>query len=153
MLRTGFDALKPGGVLIVGTKNRLWPRFFLKDAHTGRPLVNFLPRQWADFASRTIGGRPYRHHIHSPQKWARMLRAAGFSSVICFYPYFSYQFPLVLVARPSFGVIGEVRVRLRSIGDTNLPIDRLWQLKAALMALGGVAHVPLSHGVILVARK
>jgi SAM-dependent methyltransferase len=153
VLRTAFDALKPGGVLIVGSKNRLWPRFFLKDAHTGRPLVNVLPRRWADFVSRATGGRPYRHHIHSPSQWARMLQAVGFSSVTCFYPYFSYQFPLFLVARPSFGAFGEVRVRLRSIGDTNAAVGRLWRLKAVVMALGGVAHVPLSHGVILVARK
>jgi SAM-dependent methyltransferase len=153
VLKTGFDALKPGGVLIVGSKNRLWPWFFLKDAHTGRPLVNFLPRQWADSVSRTIGGRPYRHHIHSPQRWARMLQSVGFSSVTCFFPYFSYQFPLFLVARPSFGAIREVRVRLRSMGDTNAAIGRLWRLKAAVMAFGGAAHVPLSHGVILVARK
>jgi SAM-dependent methyltransferase len=153
VLKTGFDALKPGGVLIVGSKNRLWPRFFLKDAHTGRPLVNFLPRQWADFVSRTVDGRPYRHHIHSPRQWARMLQAVGFSSVTCFYPYFSYQFPLFLVGRPSLGAIREVRARLRSIEDTNAVIGRFWPLKAAVMAVGGVAHVPLSHGVVLVARK
>jgi SAM-dependent methyltransferase len=153
VLRTAFDALRPGGVLIVASKNRLWPRFFLKDAHTGRPLVNFLPRRWADFVSRTKGGRPYRHYIHSPRQWARMLQGAGFSSVTCFYPYFSYQFPLFLVTRPSLGAIVQVRIRLRSIGDTRAAGGRFWGLKAAMMALGGVAHVPLSHGVILVARK
>ena len=77
---TAYSALDPGGQLIFGSKNRLWPALAVRDVHTQMPLVNALPRGLADRLSHRLKGVPYRHHIHSPRGWSALLRAAGFQN-------------------------------------------------------------------------
>jgi 2-polyprenyl-3-methyl-5-hydroxy-6-metoxy-1,4-benzoquinol methylase len=46
-LRTQATLLKPGGLLFIACPNRIWPT----EAHSGLPLIHFLPRS----LSRTLG--------------------------------------------------------------------------------------------------
>lgn len=153
VFQTAYSALRSGGVLVFGSKNRAWPRFLFKDIHTGRPLVNSLPRALADMLSRRIDGRPYRHWVHTPRGWSRLIRAAGFSKLTVYHPYFSYQFPVKIVERPSFRVISDLR-RLRLHRDERaVAMGSLWLPKALLMAVSALAGLPLSQSLIVTAEK
>lgn len=153
IFETAHRMLEPGGLLVFASKNRLWPPFVLRDVHTGRPLVNALPRRSADALARLLGKEGYRHYIHSPRGWAGLLHEAGFRSVETYYPYFSYQFPLLIVRRPSVEAIRAIRSRPATEEEAYAALGRLWRLKAALMALGAMLGVPLSHAVIMKAEK
>lgn len=153
VFQTAYSALSSGGVLVFGSKNRAWPRFLLKDIHTGQPLVNSLPRTLADVLSRRIDGRPYRHHLHTPRGWSGLLRAAGFRKLTIYHPYFTYQFPVKLVERPSFRAILDLR-KLRLHRDEHaVAMGPLWFPKALFMALSAMARVPLSQSLIITAEK
>jgi SAM-dependent methyltransferase len=153
VLEHAYQLLDTGGTLILGTKNRLWPRYAVRDAHTRRPLVNALPRRWADRLSRRLDGGPYRQHIHSPAGWERVLRAVGFRAVTCYYPYFSYQFPVRTVAKPGLN-------DLRILAGQPVPpevartaIGRLWLPKALLMIFSSTLGMPMSGSLIIKAEK
>lgn len=148
-----YRLLAPGGVLVFASKNRLWPGFTLGDVHTGQPIVNALPRQLAERLSQLLANRSYRHYIHSPAGWTKMIRRAGFRSIESYVPYLSYQFPLLLERQPSVEAIRRLRAMSLSQDEARLALGRLWLPKAMLMALGGLVHVPLTHGVIITARR
>jgi SAM-dependent methyltransferase len=99
-------ALRPGGHLVIGTKNRLFPRYVWSDAQCGRPILNVLPRRWADFVSRSFWRLPYRGRIQSLWGWRRLFRSAGLKLVSSFVPVFNYQFPLLLADPWSARSIG-----------------------------------------------
>lgn len=152
-LRTAFGLLRPGGRLVFASKNRLWPAFLASDVHTGQPLVNALPRRLADSLSRRTSGRPYRHLIHSPRGWRRLLGAAGFRQAEVYVPYFSYQYPLLVTRRPSWRAMRAVDAARVDPAIAKLALGRRWRAKALLMAAAGALHLPLSHSLILVAEK
>lgn len=152
LFRRVHAALKPGGVLVVGTKNRLWPRYIIDDAHTRQPFVNCLPRDWADAASNRLTGAPYRHHIHAPREWTRLLRSAGFISTRVFYPYFSYQFPLRMVERPRPTDLRDIAEMPLSPEEDRVARGPRWRLKALLM-LASRMGVPLTQSLVIVATK
>lgn len=150
-----LQILNPGGVLVVATKNRLWPRYVFRDMHTKQPLVNALPRRVADLLSRKLRGTPYREHIQSPQDWKCLLLGAGFRKVTCYYPLFSYQFPLLVVEKPKLQHVRQLvgqsdalpaEVATSAFGRYRVP-------KALLMVLSSAVHVPLSSAVIIKAEK
>lgn len=153
IFRTAFELLEPSGVLVFGSKNRLWPRFLVRDVHTGAPLENALPRTWANSLSQRRDGTPYRHWIHSPRHWADLIRSAGFRDVRCYYPYFSYQLPVAIVERPSLRIVAGLPARARTEEERTAAVGRLWAPKALLMALGGAIGLPLTHSVIVVASR
>jgi len=153
VFHTALEVLKPGGLLVFSSKNRLWPRFIFKDVHTDQPLVNLLPRSAADAVSRRLSGSPYRHHIRSPKGWASLIASAGFSQVQTFVPYLSYQFPLAIVDRPSFGDIKRVRRLPQNDEERRAAWGRMGTLKAALMAAAGSAGIQMGSAVVATARK
>lgn len=148
-----YDALKPGGRLVFGSKNRLWPRFVFKDVNTGQPLVNVLPRRAADRLSRRLSGKPYRDHIHSPRGWAQLMETAGFEDVQTYVPYLSYQFPLEIVRAASFGDIPRVRRIPATTEERRVAWGRLGVVKAVVMAAAGTAGIQMGHSTIAIASK
>jgi SAM-dependent methyltransferase len=153
VLKTAHRMLDAGGVLIFASKNRLWPRFALQDPHTGTPFVNVLPRRWANALSRRVNDRLYRHWIHSPRGWARLMDDAGFSRATLYYPYYSYQFPLALAQRPSLRLLRTLRDRVANEDEAAIALGRLWLPKGLLMAISTAAGVPLTHSVLIKAEK
>lgn len=153
IFRTAYESLRPGGLLVFGSKNRIWPRFLVDDVHRRKPLLNVLPRRVADWLSLAVDGVPYRHHIHSPRRWRAMVLAAGFSDVETYYPHFSYQFPLLLRKRPSLRDLVEIRRMPMVSEERRAALSRVWPAKGALMALGARAGLPLSHSIVLIARR
>jgi SAM-dependent methyltransferase len=95
-LREIARVLKPGGTYILATKNRWFPNYLVREAQSGRPLLNHLPRSVAQRVSCAIYGEPYRTYVHSLAGWRSMLSEAGFASVQAMLPLYYYQFPLDL---------------------------------------------------------
>lgn len=153
VFQTALSILRPGGVLVFGSKNRIWPRFIVDDIHTRLPLVNVLPRRAADALSRRLRGVPYRHHIHGARKWESLLREAGFSEVRTYRPYFSYQLPLLIPERPTLRLVGALRRLSLSDEEAQAARGSRWLPKALLMGLTGDLRLPVSHSVLMLARK
>ncbi len=149
---TAYRALEPGGQLIFGSKNREWPSLAFRDAHTGRPLVNVLPRHAATWLSLRVTGKPYRHHVHSGSGWIGLIRSAGFRSAEILYPFFSYQLPILLERRPTLRSLIALH-RLSKNEDLAESFNGPWRMKAALMALTGTVGHPVSHSVVIRAIK
>ena len=150
---TAFDALRPGGTLIFGSKNRLWPRYIAKDVHTGQPLINVIPRSVADKLSLRFAGRLYRHHIHSPRQWHALITSAGFGDVQTYVPYLSYQFPLEIVVRPSFADINRVRRMAMTSEERGVAWGRAGAVKAGIMATAGAAGIQMGSSMFAIAIK
>jgi SAM-dependent methyltransferase len=112
-LSEALRVLKPGGTLLVGTKNRLFPRYAWRDAQVGLPLTNLLPRRAADYVCRWTRGYSYRGYVYSYWGWTELLKAAGYESVRVRVPLFTYQYPLAVV--PAWCRIS-VRQATRSLG-------------------------------------
>ena len=85
--------LKPGGSLYLAIENRWHPRTLLRDPHTHLPLVNMLPRKFANFVSKQKSGRPFQAYIYGYLKLNRMLSIAGFMNIKTFIPFPGYQHP------------------------------------------------------------
>lgn len=153
IFRAAFDSLKPGGRLVFGSKNRLWPRFAIKDANTAQPLVNVLPRARADQLSQLLSGTPYRHHIHSPRGWAALMTTAGFDTVDTYVPFFSYQFPLRIVTRPRPRDVREVRRISMSKEQRGVAWGRAGLIRAAITVAAGTLGLQVGSSTIAVARK
>jgi SAM-dependent methyltransferase len=153
LLRTAYGALRPGGRLVLGTKNRAWPGFAIRDVHTGQPLVNVLPRRAADRWSQRRDGTAYRHHLHAPRGWATLLEAAGFEQATAYVPYFSYQFPIKLTRRPVPSDIAEVKRLAPTGAQRAAALGRVPTLKGALMATAAAVRLPISHSSVIVATR
>ena len=103
VLREVRRTLTTGGTYVLGTKNRWFPKYALRDAQVRWPLVNHLPRRLARFYSAAVYRKEYRTYIHSLREWESMLYEVGFTSVEAFLPLHHYQFPLALIpARGPF---------------------------------------------------
>ncbi len=119
--------LRPGGFLIIGTKNRLFPRYLWRDGQLKRPLVNALPRPVANWVSLNLWDHEYRGHIYSYWGWKRLIAEAGFILSDTLVPIFNYQFPLMLVKPWGSMSIG----RQVSAVTQQLPPDLLALVSAA----------------------
>ena len=155
VIETAAALLRPGGTLVLATKNRAWPGFAVRDVHTKQPLVDYLPRSLADHYSRARYGTPYRHHVHTPAGWRQIVQRGGFSDVRTFVPYFSYQFPLAVVDAPRLGDRVRLQRAAEGVGEEEASAvhGRFPAVKLAVMALGRALRLPLSHSVILVGRR
>lgn len=94
--------IRPGGALVVGTKNRLFPRYFWSDAQLKKPVLNLLPRPGANWLSTRLYGYEYRGYVYSYWGWKRLFRKAGLLVAQPLVPIFTYQYPLML-AKPWHG--------------------------------------------------
>ena len=153
IFRAAFDSLTPGGLLVFGSKNRLWPRYLLKDANTAQPLVNALPRARANQVSQWLSGKPYRHHIHSPDGWAALMVSAGFDAVDTYVPFFSYQFPLKLVQRPSLQDVRDIRRIPMSTEQRAVAWGRAGFIRAGITVGAGVLGLQIGSSTVVIARK
>lgn len=153
VFQTALSILRPGGVLVFGSKNRIWPRFIVEDPHTHLPLVNVLPRRAADALSWRMRRTPYRHHIHGARKWESLLRETGFRQVRGYRPYFSYQLPVLIPNRPSLRLVSTIRNLPLSDEEARAARGPRWLPKSLLMGLTGDLGLPVSHSVLMLAWK
>lgn len=153
VFRTAYEMLRPGGVLVLGTKNRLWPMTIVSEVHTRQPLVAVLPRPLADRLSYWRTGEPYRHRFHSASGWTQLIQHAGFRSVRSYVPYFSYQFPIDLVSEPRFSDRKQIASRLAENPSLHQFTGSAWQSKLILSALAQKAHLTVSQSLIFIAQR
>lgn len=139
--------LRPGGSLVIGSKNRLFPRYLWRDGQLKKPLLNILPRGLANLLSMRIFGCAYRGHVHSYWAWKRLVREAGLLIQDICVPIYTYQYPLVL-AKPWHKA--NIKKRISTDGElqnesvrsaafnTNFPIIRTiyYQLMSSFQLLG-----------------
>jgi O-antigen/teichoic acid export membrane protein/SAM-dependent methyltransferase len=127
-LRETGRVLRPGGRLVIGTKNRLFPRYFWRDGQSGKPLVNALP----EGAARGLASRAWRlavrGRVYSLWGWRRLVASAGLAIERVFVPVYNYQFPLLL-ADPWERT--PIRSRLRRAAGSLSP-----SLRAAAVGVG-----------------
>jgi 2-polyprenyl-3-methyl-5-hydroxy-6-metoxy-1,4-benzoquinol methylase len=153
VFRAAHNLLRPGGKLVFASKNRLWPPFAVRDVNTGQFAVNALPRRVTRWVMHRSHRPPYRHYIHTPGGWRGLVIGSGFRKAECFYPYFSYQFPLAVVRRPSLMDVRRLRSIVRSDDEGARAGGSLPTLKALAIALASAAGIPAAPSVIIVASK
>lgn len=93
-LEKAHRLLKPGGFIYIGIETRFGLGAWLGAAdHSGLRFTSLMPRRLADWycrrrrvpfygSSNALGG--YRTYTHSPRKYAKMLKQAGFGTVDVF---------------------------------------------------------------------
>lgn len=86
--------LRPGGQLLIATKNRFHYRYFLgaRD-HNGLRFGPILPLRLADALLRTLKGKPYRIVNYSLRGYKHLFEEAGLADVSFFWAVNGYQFP------------------------------------------------------------
>lgn len=104
-LRSFFRVLKPGGKLLMHTKNRYGWNFLMgaRD-HNGIRFGPALPLPIADLIKRMSGRGRYRIVNYSARRYRKILQNAGFDFESLYWPYPGYQAPDYLVDlgdRPS----------------------------------------------------
>ena len=55
--------LKKNGLLLVGTENRFFPPFWIREPHNHAPLLGLLPFSLANMLSQTFRGKYYFHRL------------------------------------------------------------------------------------------
>lgn len=93
VLREAARVLKPNGLLYLAIENRWHPRTLLRDPHTHLPLVNALPRPFADIISNRMVGRPFQAYIYGHAKLQRLVADAGFGKLDVYVTFPGYQHP------------------------------------------------------------
>ena len=86
--------LRPGGHLLIHTKNRFGWQYWLGGRdHSGLRFAPILPVPVADALLRTLKGRPYRIINYSYRGYRRLLQRAGLENVRFQWPVPGYQTP------------------------------------------------------------
>jgi len=84
--------ISPGGVLLIGTKNRFgWPYWTGATDSSHLHFGSLMPRWLADKASQALLHHPYRIVTDSYQVYTSLLREAGFEAPRFFWPVDGYQ--------------------------------------------------------------
>ncbi len=93
-LQSFLRILRPGGKLLLNTKNRFgWPYLLGGKDHTGLRFAPALPVRVADLILRMRGRGPYRIINYSLGGYQKLLHQAGFENIEMHSPYPSYQSP------------------------------------------------------------
>jgi hypothetical protein len=157
-IREVSRVLRRDGLLIIGTKNRIFPRYAWSDGQLRKPLVNLLPRNWASWVSRRLWDTDYRGHIYTYWGWKNLAREGGFEVLDTLIPIYNYQFPLLLLKpweqvpirarlqHAAASLSGELRSAALKTGSAG----RLWYYRA----LAAVGLLGLGAGsFLLICRK
>lgn len=97
-LRSFWRILKPGGQLLLATKNRFgWNYLLGAPDHSGIRFAPALPRWMVDVRSRWSGRGPYRIINYSDNGYRRLVSSTGFDQVRLFWPVPGYQFAEYMV--------------------------------------------------------
>jgi SAM-dependent methyltransferase len=142
-LREFLRVLRPGGRLLLHTKNRFGWQFLL-----GAPdhsLIRFapvLPRKVADQISRRVYDRPYRIISHSKRGYHRLLDEAGFVQQKYYWPVPGYQKPRSIIAMND-----DLCRQLRTAGRQSFGFVKISILKV-LCSLGLLTHTVPNFGIL-----
>jgi len=98
-LRKAWQALAPGGTLVLGIENRLGLKYILGavDDHIGMPLIAVYDRQLAGRKWREKTGQALRSFIYTRAELEAMLAQAGFGSVKFHAALPDYKLPEVIL--------------------------------------------------------
>lgn len=97
-LESFFRVLRPGGRMLVHTKNRFGWQFLMggKD-HSGLRFAPVLPIQLADWILRLKGRGSYRIINYSYSGYIKLFSRAGFKTPKLYWPYPGYQAPYHII--------------------------------------------------------
>lgn len=137
--------LRPGGKLIIGTKNRFSFDYIRGKAdHNGLPFGPALPRWLADVLLRVFFGRRYRIINYSLRGYRRLLLESCFDRLRFYRPYGGYQMPEELVPIDDRKAILSGTLCARLSGMKRIVFERLDRLGLLKFLVGNY---------IIVARK
>ena len=93
VLQEAARVLKPDGVIYIGIENRFAFLNFLgvKDAHTGLPFINLMPRALADLYHQAVKKKKFSTYLYSCAGYRNLLNQAGFKKISFFMPLPSYR--------------------------------------------------------------
>ena len=149
MLEEARRVLVPGGSLAFAIENRyaLESLLALPDTHTGLQFVTAMPRALADLYARIRTGEAYRTYLYDRPGYQRLIREAGFESLVIFdlvASYNDYDFVLDPADTASYRLLygsGWVRHFYEPAGRM-----RDWLGKFQPGLLGGLAYAYLVIG-------
>jgi O-antigen biosynthesis protein len=153
-------ALSDDGFLYLAIENRSFPFYALQDPHIGLPLINIMPRNLAEWFSKTILGKPYRVYIYRLKHLRDMLKVSGFTNLQVYIPIYNYIYPLAFARlndRTQF--LNALKIAARG-GGFNLSYiktarRRGWMFKHIwlwLWALMGMPHF-MAPTYVIIAKK
>lgn len=144
-LREFSRILRPGGHLLIYTKNRFGWQYWLGERdHSGLRFAPLLPVALTDRISRMLKGRPYRIVNYSLRGYHRLLREAGFNEVRREWPVPGYQVPDYMLNLDS-----DSRLELKKIDPGYYAHGKLLALRA-LALIGLLKHVVPHYGITAV---
>jgi SAM-dependent methyltransferase len=142
-LREFLRVLRPGGRLLLHTKNRFGWQFLLGAAdHSLIRFAPVLPRKIADAISRRLYDRPYRIISHSKRGYQRLLDEAGFVQQKYYWPIPGYQKPRSIIAMND-----DLCRQLGATGRQSFGLVKMSILRA-LCFLGLLAHIVPNFGIL-----
>ena len=142
--------MKEDAILYSGTENKLFPFFWIKDPHTGYPLLVLLPNKIADFLFKLIGKGKYIPKIHSYWKLKRMFKKEF--EQVDFYipiPHYQYVYEFAYIENRK-EIIEKVNKVLRNYKLDKIQKITVWWIK--IIAHLGLTKL-LTPGFITVASK
>jgi len=144
-LRHILRKLKPGGKLVIGTKNRYGWHFLMgqKD-HNHIPFGPVLPLGLANWLCKMLTKKPYRIVSYSFEGYRTLLVESGFSNLSVLWPIGGYQKPNYI---NDFGHIRDLQEAITASFDN--------RIKRSVLSLMARAHLLkfFAPNFLIVARK
>ena len=138
-LRSFLRILRPGGTILVHSKNRFgWQYLLGEKDHSGLRFAPALPIPLADIILRLMGRGPYRIINYSYSGYKKLFRRSGFQDIRLHAPYPGYQVPDYI-----FDLSTELAPQVKRYMGGKVPFPKYIVFR--LLAFLGLFHKVIPH--------
>jgi ubiquinone/menaquinone biosynthesis C-methylase UbiE len=151
-LKEALRVLRPGGTVYIGIENRFSLRYFLgtRDDHSFIRFTSIMPRWMSHIYYKIRTGKNYFMHTHSLPVYRQMLRRAGFSRILEYYPWPNYRNPSEFIELDKSRIMDFLGREIRQ----SAPLGRKWVYLALLRLLTAIdGQGFFCHSFLFIYRK